>query len=60
VVVGGDSGSGVMKGDAMGRVAAVVCEQGTGAEVELYGGTMYRASKLSFVERDVEREEWIL
>ena len=60
VVVGGDSGSGVMKGDALGRVADAVYREGAHAEAELYGGTRYRASKLSFRERDVEREDWVL
>jgi glycine/D-amino acid oxidase-like deaminating enzyme len=60
VVVGGDSGSGVMKGDALGRVADAVYRDGARAEAELFGGLRYRASKLSFKERDVEREEWIL
>jgi glycine/D-amino acid oxidase-like deaminating enzyme len=60
VVVGGDSGSGVMKGDALGRVADAVYREGAHAEVELYGGARYRASKLSIEERDVEREDWVL
>jgi FAD-dependent oxidoreductase domain-containing protein 1 len=60
LVVGGDSGSGVMKGDALGRVVDSVYREGDSAEAELYGGASYRASKLSFKRRDVEREEWIL
>lgn len=60
VVVGGDSGSGVMKGDSLGRIADAVYREGDRAEAELYGGATYRASKLGFRSRDVEREEWLL
>ena len=35
VVVGGDSGSGVMKGDSLGRVVDAVYRGGEGAEAEL-------------------------
>jgi FAD-dependent oxidoreductase domain-containing protein 1 len=60
VVVGGDSGSGVMKGDSLGRIVDAVYRDGEGAEAVLYDGTPYRASKLGFRSRDVEREEWLL
>jgi FAD-dependent oxidoreductase domain-containing protein 1 len=60
IVVGGDSGSGVMKGDSLGRVVDSVYRDGWDAETQLYGGAHYRASKLSFRHRDVEREEWVL
>ena len=60
IVVGGDSGSGIMKGDSLGRVANAVYQHGERAEAELFGGRRYRASKLSFDKRDVEREEWVL
>lgn len=60
IVVGGDSGSGVMKGDSLGRIVEAVYAGGDGAEAELFGGDEYRASKLSFRKRDVEPEEWIL
>ncbi|MGA2198349.1 MAG: FAD-binding oxidoreductase [Nitrososphaerales archaeon] len=60
VVVGGDSGSGVMKGDALGRVVDAVYRGGEGAETVLYDGTRFRSSKLGFRSRDVEREDWIL
>jgi FAD-dependent oxidoreductase domain-containing protein 1 len=60
VVAGGDSGSGVMKGDSLGRIVEAVYRDGEDAEAELYGGRRYRASKLGFRHRDVEREEWIL
>ncbi|HYC26458.1 MAG TPA: hypothetical protein VEB67_00370, partial [Nitrososphaerales archaeon] len=58
IVVGGDSGSGIMKGDSIGRVAdALYRDLG---EAELYGAVAYRTSKLGFRSRDVEREEWII
>jgi len=58
IVVGGDSGSGIMKGDALGRVVDSVYRDEE--EAMLYGGTQYRTSKLSFERRDVEREEWVI
>jgi len=60
IAVGGDSGSGVMKGDSLGRVVDSVFREGWDAETTLYGGVTYRASKLSFRHRDVEREEWVI
>ncbi|MDG6964981.1 MAG: FAD-binding oxidoreductase [Nitrososphaerota archaeon] len=58
IVVGGDSGSGIMKGDALGRaVGALYSEED---EAVLYGGRAYRTSKLGFERRDVEREEWVI
>ncbi len=60
VVVGGDSGSGVMKGDSLGRVVDAVYRGGEGAEAELYDGTRFKASKIGFKARDVEREEWLI
>lgn len=58
VVVGGDSGSGVMKGDSLGRIADAVFRGEEYAILE--GGVHYKASKLSFEARDVEREEWVI
>ncbi|HEV2138338.1 MAG TPA: FAD-binding oxidoreductase [Nitrososphaerales archaeon] len=58
IVVGGDSGSGIMKGDSLGRVVDSVYRDEDDAM--LYGETPYRASKLSFEKRDVEREEWVI
>jgi FAD-dependent oxidoreductase domain-containing protein 1 len=58
IVVGGDSGSGIMKGDSLGRVADALYR---GEDVaNLYGDVAYKVSKLSFEGRDVEREEWVL
>ena len=58
IVVGGDSGSGIMKGDSLGRVVdALYREQD---EALLYGEKAYCVSKLSLDKRDVEREEWVI
>ena len=58
IVVGGDSGSGIMKGDALGRVVdALYRDEG---EVLLHGGRSYKTSKLGVEKRDVEREEWVI
>lgn len=58
IVVGGDSGSGMMKADALGRIVDSLYREEE--ETLLYGGTPYRTSKLSFENRDVEREEWVI
>ena len=58
IVVGGDSGSGIMKGDSLGRIVDSVYRDEE--EAPLYGDVPYRASKLSFDRRDVEREEWVI
>lgn len=58
IVVGGDSGSGIMKGDALGRVVDSIYREENNAS--LFGGIPYRVSKLGFEERDVEYEKWVL
>jgi FAD-dependent oxidoreductase domain-containing protein 1 len=58
IVVGGDSGSGIMKGDSLGRIVAAV--YGDQSEAVLYNGVTYRAAKLGFDHRDVEKEEWVI
>jgi len=58
IVVGGDSGSGIMKGDSLGRIVNSVYRDEE--EAPLYGDVPYRTSKLSFERRDVEREEWVI
>jgi FAD-dependent oxidoreductase domain-containing protein 1 len=58
IVVGGDSGSGIMKGDSLGRITAALLRDEDTAT--LYGDVHYKASKLSFDKRDVEREEWVI
>lgn len=58
IVVGGDSGSGIMKGDSLGRVVDALYREAD--EAQLYGGAPYTVSKLGFTRRGVEREEWII
>ena len=58
IVVGGDSGSGMMKGDSLGRIVDSLYREEE--ETLLYGEVPYRTSKLSFEKRDVEREEWVI
>jgi glycine/D-amino acid oxidase-like deaminating enzyme len=58
IVVGGDSGSGIMKGDSLGRITSAI--YGDREEGGLYGDIPYKVSKLSFERRDVEREEWVI
>ena len=58
IIVGGDSGSGIMKGDSLGRIVDALYRGE--AEAELYGGVRYRVSKLGFEKRDVEKEEWVI
>jgi len=58
IVVGGDSGSGIMKGDSLGRIVdAVYRDEG---EASLYGDVQYGTSKIGFGRRSVEREEWVI
>lgn len=56
--VGGDSGSGIMKADSLGRLVAARCEGQT--EVRLFSGESYRVDRLSLTHRDVEEEKIIL
>jgi glycine/D-amino acid oxidase-like deaminating enzyme len=58
IVVGGDSGSGIMKGDSLGRIVDSIYRDEE--EALLHGGATYRTSKLGFRGRNVEREEWVL
>ncbi len=58
IVVGGDSGSGIMKGDSLGRIVASVYADSD--QAELFGNRFYSTSKLGFARRDVEREEWVI
>ncbi len=58
IVVGGDSGSGIMKGDSLGRIVDALYRDEE--EAALYGGAAYTTSKMSFERRDVEREEWVI
>ncbi len=58
IVVGGDSGSGIMKGDALGRIVDSLYREE--AEATLFGGAPYATSKIGFEKRDVEKEEWVI
>jgi len=58
IVVGGDSGSGIMKGDALGRIVDALYREEN--EATLFGDVPYVASKIGFDKRDVEREEWVI
>lgn len=60
IVAGGGSGSGIMKGDAMGRLVDAVYREGEHANAKLYGDKDYPVEKLSIKHRDVEREEWVI
>jgi len=56
--VGGDSGSGIMKADSLGRLVAARC---LGREdARLFSGETYRAERLSLSARAVEGERIIL
>ncbi len=58
LVVSGASGSGVMKADALGRIAAALYAGEKYAE--LYGGEKFRVSDLGLRERRVEPEKLII
>lgn len=58
IVVGGDSGSGIMKGDSLGRIVDAVYRDEEKAS--LYGDVWYGTSKIEFGRRSVEREEWVI
>ncbi|MDA4112251.1 MAG: FAD-binding oxidoreductase, partial [Thaumarchaeota archaeon] len=60
LVAGGGSGSGIMKGDAMGRLVDAAYRFGEDGVATLYGNTQYKLAKIGFRSRDVEREEWVL
>jgi len=58
VVVGGASGSGIMKADAIGRIAAAVY---AGEEyATLYGGGRFRVNDLGLRNRKVEVEKLVI
>ena len=58
VVVGGGSGSGIMKADAIGRVAAAVYAEKEYAT--LFGGRQFRVSDLGLKKRRVEPEKLVI
>ena len=56
--VGGTSGSGIMKADAVGRIAAARLQGDE--EAVLADGTRFMVSRLSLRDREVEKEELII
>ncbi len=60
IVAGGDSGSGIMKADSLGRIVQSLYRLGPDSEASLYGNVSYRVSKLGIGKRSVELEEWVL
>jgi FAD-dependent oxidoreductase domain-containing protein 1 len=58
IVVGGDSGSGIMKGDSLGRIVDALYRGQD--ETMLYGDVPYGTAKIGFEKRSVEREEWVI
>jgi glycine/D-amino acid oxidase-like deaminating enzyme len=58
IVVGGDSGSGIMKGDSLGRIVDAIYREEE--EASLYCDVRYGTTKIGFDRRSVEREEWVI
>ena len=58
IFVGGDSGSGIMKADSLGRLVAAKCEGKPDAR--LFTGEVYRLERLSLDHRVVQNEQIIL
>jgi glycine/D-amino acid oxidase-like deaminating enzyme len=58
IIVGGDSASGIMKADALGRIVDALYRQNS--EAMLYGDIPYNVAKLGIKKRSIEREEWLL
>ncbi len=57
-VVTAGSGSGIMKSDAIGRIAAALYQNKEFAE--LYGGISFKVSKLGVKNRDVDKEYFVI
>ncbi len=58
IVVSGMSGSGIMKADALGRIAAAVVAGKSHAT--LYGGRSFEVSQISVAKRKVEYERFVI
>lgn len=58
IFVGGDSGSGIMKADSLGRLVAA--QYGGKSEARLFSGDMYRLDRLSLTHRVAQDEKIIL
>ena len=57
-VVGGTSGNGLSKADALGRITAAACLNMEYAE--LYGGEKFKVDSLSITNRNVDKEIFII
>lgn len=58
IIATGTSGSGILKGDAIGRIVEALY---SGKEyTELYGGIKFRTSSLGIKNREVDRETFII
>jgi glycine/D-amino acid oxidase-like deaminating enzyme len=58
IVVGGASGSGIMKADAIGRIAQAV--YAGNEQANLYGGLQFKVSDLGLKNRRVEPEKLVI
>lgn len=58
MVMAGTSGSGIMKADAVGRIASALFDGRSHAE--LYGGRKIRVSRLGVRKREVDKEGFVL
>jgi FAD-dependent oxidoreductase domain-containing protein 1 len=56
--IGAGSGSGIMKGDALGRIASALYYGEE--EVELYGGRKFKVSDLGVHHRKIEPEKFVI
>ncbi|MCG3221717.1 MAG: FAD-binding oxidoreductase, partial [Candidatus Heimdallarchaeota archaeon] len=52
------SGSGIMKADAVGRIAEALYRDQEYAE--LFGGTKFKVSRLGLKERNVDKEYFVI
>ncbi len=58
IVVTSGSGSGIMKADAVGRIAdALYCGK---ENAELFGGKEFKVSRLGLKSRDVDKEDFVI
>ena len=58
IVASGTSGSGILKGDSIGRIVEALYSNRENAE--LYNGKKFSTSKLGIENREAEREEFII
>ena len=57
-VVSSGSGSGIMKADAIGRIAAALYNNQEHAD--LYGGIKFKVSRLGLEDRNVDKEDFVI